>query len=78
MKSPGWTQQERGWWTHPQFGGVVRESKGWAAYYSDQVTLSIGLCKSCKEAMKVCEQQYHANKPAKEVVPTETHAQDNQ
>ena len=29
----GWQMQERGWWTHPNYGGVCREATGyWGAY----------------------------------------------
>lgn len=35
-RSPqGWTAQEAGWWTHPKYGGVVKERKGWGCYPLD-------------------------------------------
>ena len=27
-----WNFEEAGWYTHPEFGGVCREIKGWYAY----------------------------------------------
>jgi hypothetical protein len=27
-----WNKEESGWFTHPQFGGVCKESDGWYFY----------------------------------------------
>ena len=28
----GWEMQEAGWWTHPVFGGIVKEGARWFLY----------------------------------------------
>ena len=29
MINPEWTQEERGWYTHPCLGGICQERNGW-------------------------------------------------
>jgi hypothetical protein len=48
-----WEHTERGWYTHPLYGGVVREKDGWWHYPLDN-SGPYGPFKTAKAAMEAC------------------------